>query len=45
MRWIETGAIKPLLAETYDLRDIREAQRAFLERGHIGKIGLQIGDA
>lgn len=43
VRWIETGAIKPLVAETFDLRDIRAAQTAFLERGHIGKIGLRVG--
>ncbi|MEM7718613.1 MAG: zinc-binding dehydrogenase, partial [Pseudomonadota bacterium] len=43
VRWIETGAIKPLLAETFALQDIRDAQTAFLERGHIGKIGLRIG--
>lgn len=44
VRWIEAGAIKPLLAETYDLQDIRDAQTAFLERRHIGKIGLRIGE-
>ncbi len=43
VRWIEAGKIRPLLAETFDLRDIRAAQTAFLERGHIGKIGLRIG--
>lgn len=42
VRWIESGKIKPLLAETYALNDIRDAQTAFLERGHIGKIGLVI---
>ena len=42
VRWIEAGKIKPLLAETFDLLDIRAAQTAFLERGHIGKIGLRI---
>lgn len=43
--WIESGKIKPLVAETFDLKDIREAQAAFLERGHIGKIGLRITGA
>lgn len=42
VRLIESGAIRPLLAETYPLNDIRAAQEAFLRRGHIGKIGLQI---
>lgn len=42
VRRIEAGEIKPLLAETYALRDIRAAQTAFLTHGHIGKIGLQV---
>jgi NADPH:quinone reductase-like Zn-dependent oxidoreductase len=37
---IETGAIKPLVAETYALKDITSAQQAFSEKGHIGKIVL-----
>lgn len=37
---IETGAIKPLVAETYALKDIISAQQAFSEKGHIGKIVL-----
>ena len=39
---IETGQIKPLLANTFALRDIRAAQTLFLERGHVGKIGLRV---
>lgn len=42
VRWIESGKIKPLVAETFDLHDIRAAQTAFLERKHIGKIGLRV---
>jgi NADPH:quinone reductase-like Zn-dependent oxidoreductase len=45
VRWIESGKIKPLVAEVFDLKDIRAAQSAFLERSHIGKIGLKIGDS
>ncbi len=41
VRRIETGRIRPLLAATYDLKDIRAAQTAFLARTHIGKIGLR----
>jgi NADPH:quinone reductase-like Zn-dependent oxidoreductase len=42
VRKIETGAIRPLLAATFALEDMAAAQTAFLERGHIGKIGLRI---
>lgn len=44
VRWIESGKIRPLVAEVFDLKDIRAAQTAFLERGHIGKIGLKISN-
>ncbi|SDE77509.1 alcohol dehydrogenase family protein [Limimaricola pyoseonensis] len=39
---IERGEIRPVLAETYKLRDLRAAQEAFLEKSHMGKIGIQI---
>lgn len=39
---IESGAIRPLLAETFALKDMAKAQEIFLTRRHIGKIGLQI---
>ncbi|WP_424988474.1 alcohol dehydrogenase family protein [Microbulbifer sp. S227A] len=39
---IERGEIKPLVAETHPLRDIGKAQQNFGEKGHIGKIVLQI---
>ncbi len=42
VRRIEQGEIKPLLAETYSLKDIHRAQEAFLRRAHIGKIGIRI---
>ncbi|RST85953.1 alcohol dehydrogenase [Aquibium carbonis] len=38
--YIETGEIRPLLAATYPLDRIAEAQRAFQEKQHIGKIVL-----
>ena len=44
VQWIESGKIKPLVAKIFDLKDIRAAQTTFLERGHIGKIGLRIAD-
>lgn len=39
---IERGNIAPLVAETYTLRDIGSAQEAFGEKGHIGKIVLNL---
>lgn len=40
---IERGEIRPLVAETYPLQDIGKAQQAFGEKGHTGKIVLEIG--
>lgn len=42
VRYIETGEIRPVVAETYALRDLSAAQKAFLTKSHIGKIGIQI---
>lgn len=42
--YIERGEIKPLLAATYALEDIAEAQRAFQTKRHIGKIVLTVAD-
>ncbi len=39
---IESGEIRPLVAETHPLRDIATAQKAFGEKGYIGKIVLQV---
>jgi NADPH:quinone reductase-like Zn-dependent oxidoreductase len=38
--YIEKGEIQPLLAATYPLKQIAEAQRAFQDKRHIGKIVL-----
>lgn len=40
--YIEQGKIKPLVAKTYPLEKIVEAQEAFLEKKHIGNIVLEI---
>ena len=37
---IEAGAVKPLLAATYPLAQIVEAQQAFMAKRHVGKIVL-----
>jgi len=38
--YIEKGEIRPLLANTFPLRDIVEAQRTFTEKKHVGKFVL-----
>ncbi|MFW8634699.1 alcohol dehydrogenase family protein [Cribrihabitans pelagius] len=43
--YIEAGEIRPLLAGTYPLKDIRAAQEAFLTKSHVGKIGLQVRES
>ena len=40
VRYIEAGEIRPLVACSYPLSQIVEAQRAFLSKQHIGKIVL-----
>lgn len=39
---IERKEIAPLVAETYPLRDIGAAQKAFGEKGYVGKIVLEV---
>jgi NADPH:quinone reductase-like Zn-dependent oxidoreductase len=41
---IEAGQVRPLVAVTYALRDIAEAQVAFQAKTHVGKIVLQVAD-
>lgn len=36
--YIEQGKIRPLLAATYPLERLREAQAAFIEKAHVGNI-------
>ena len=38
VRLIERGAVKPLLAQSFPLRDLVQAQQAFLEKRHVGNI-------
>jgi NADPH:quinone reductase-like Zn-dependent oxidoreductase len=42
IRHIEAGRLSPLVAETWPLRQIRDAQASFETKGHIGKIVLTI---
>lgn len=41
IRYIERGELKPLIAEVFDLKDIRAAQESFINKKHIGKIVLR----
>ena len=36
--YIERGEIKPVLAETYPLKDLHKAQEAFIAKKHVGNI-------
>jgi NADPH:quinone reductase-like Zn-dependent oxidoreductase len=38
VRYIETGAIKPALAASYPLAELRAAQAAFIAKDHTGNI-------
>ena len=38
--YIERGEIRPLIAQTFALEEIAEAQKAFLEKKHVGKFVL-----
>jgi NADPH:quinone reductase-like Zn-dependent oxidoreductase len=40
--YIEQGALKPLIAKTFPLTEIKQAQEMFLEKQFIGKIVLEI---
>lgn len=42
---IEQGRISPVVAETFPLERIADAQAAFLTKNHIGKIVLTLNDA
>jgi NADPH:quinone reductase-like Zn-dependent oxidoreductase len=41
--YIERGEVRPLVAATFPLEQIVDAQRLFLTKRHVGKIVLQIG--
>ncbi len=40
--YIEAGDIRPVIAMTYPLRELRAAQEAFLSKQHVGKIGIDV---
>lgn len=45
VKYIEDGQLRPLVAHTYPLREIAEAQSKFQSKTHIGKIVLSIDRA
>ena len=42
LSYVERGQLTPLLAHTYDLRDIAQAQADFVAKRFVGKIALKI---
>lgn len=42
VRYIERGEIQPFVSATYDLKDLRAAQEAFLTKAHAGKIAIRV---
>lgn len=40
--YIERGEVKPVLAETYPLEQFHDAQRAFIDKQHIGNIVVTV---
>ena len=45
VRLIEQGALKPVLAHTFALRDLARAQEVFMAKKHVGNIVVTMGDA
>lgn len=43
VRYIEAGEIRPVVAATFPLRDLRAAQQEFLAKAFVGKIGIIVG--
>lgn len=42
--YIERGELRPCLAEVFDLKALAEAQTAFLDKRHVGKIVIRVSD-
>ncbi|GMA08693.1 alcohol dehydrogenase [Tetragenococcus halophilus subsp. flandriensis] len=40
--FVEQGKVRPIIAKTYPLKDIVEAQKAFLSKKYVGKIVLKV---
>ena len=44
VRLIEDGALMPLLAQSFPLKNLAEAQEAFMQKQHVGNIVVEIDD-
>ena len=42
--YIERGEIRPIVAATYPLADMKEAQIQFMKKGHVGAFVIEIGE-
>ncbi len=42
IRYIERNEIRPLIAETFSLKNMQAAQTAFANKNHVGKIGILV---
>lgn len=42
--FVEKGKVRPIIAKVYPLKDIVEAQKAFLSKKYVGKIVLKVSD-
>jgi NADPH:quinone reductase-like Zn-dependent oxidoreductase len=45
VRYLESGALVPVVAQTYPLAAIADAQADFLTKRHVGKLVLLVGDS
>lgn len=43
VRHIEAGELRPILAGTHSLRELRAAQARFMSNSHVGKEGILLG--
>ena len=41
--YIERGEIRPMLAATYPLEQLKDAQQAFIDKQHVGNIAVTMG--
>ena len=44
IEFVEQGKVRPIIAKVYPLKDIVEAQKAFLSKKHVGKIVLKVSE-
>jgi len=42
--YIEAGEIRPVIAQTFALSELRAAQEAFIGKSHVGKVAIRVRD-